>query len=93
MEIPEQILSQKQKNELCEFISENLLKKMEHEIQNMEDDTLIALDWFNGRRYPHLNEKIKSSITGLTLGTTAPEIYRALVQATVFGSRRIRYGN
>ena len=39
MEIPEQILSQKQKNELCEFISENLLKKMEHEIQNMEDDT------------------------------------------------------
>lgn len=89
MEIPEQILSQKQKNELCEFISENLLKKMEHEIQNMEDDTLIALDWFNGRRYLHLNEKIKSSITGLTLGTTAPEIYRALVQATVFGSRRI----
>ena len=38
MEIPEQILSQKQKNELCEFISENLLKKMEHENSNMEDD-------------------------------------------------------
>lgn len=89
MEVPEQILSKEKLQELCDFVSGDLLRNMENKIQNMEEDDLIALDWFNGRRYPHLNEKIKSSITGLTLGTTAPEIYRALVQATVFGSRKI----
>lgn len=89
MKIPEHILSQEKINQLRSFVEEGLLKSLENEIQDMEEDRLIALDWFNGRRYPHLNEKITSSISGMTLGTTTPEIYQALVEATVFGSRRI----
>lgn len=89
IKIPEHILSQEKMEQVRGFVGEELLKSLENEIRDMEEDELIALDWFNGRRYPHLNEKITSSIAGLTLGTTAPAIYRALVEATVFGSRRI----
>ena len=32
---------------------------------------------------------MKGAVAGLTLGTSAPEIFRALVEATAFGSRRI----
>lgn len=89
MTIPENIISQETLARLREFIGDELLQSLEMELQNMEEDHLVALDWFNGRRYPCLNEKVTSSITGLTLGTTAPELYRSLVEATVFGSRRI----
>lgn len=50
---------------------------------------VIALDWFNGRRTPDSDPMVKGAIAGLTLGTTAPMIYRALVEATAFGSRAI----
>lgn len=49
----------------------------------------FALDWFNGRRSPDANPGLKGLIGGLTLGSTAPAIYRALVEATCFGSRAI----
>lgn len=49
----------------------------------------VATDWFNGRRTPDLDPHRRASITGLTLGTTAPEIFKALVEATAFGSRAI----
>ena len=59
--------------------------------QNIPEDEsdLIALDWLNGRRYPHVNEHVKGAVSGVDLGTNAPKMYRALVLATAFGSRRI----
>jgi len=50
---------------------------------------LIALDWLNGRRTPFADQKLKGAIVGLSLGSTAPKIFRAIVEATAFGSKAI----
>ena len=50
----------------------------------IEESTIIALDWMNGRRTPDVNLEVMGSITGLKLGSSAPRIFRALVEATAF---------
>ena len=55
----------------------------------MEESTLIATDWVNGRRTPDANQLLKGTIAGLTLGTTAPQVFRALVEATAYGTKAI----
>lgn len=49
----------------------------------------VALDWFNGRRYPNTDDFQKAAVYGLDLGCTAPAIYRSLVLGTVCGLKRI----
>ena len=53
------------------------------------DSAVIATDWMNGRRTPDASQLVQGSIANLTLGTTAPMIFRALVEATAFGSKAI----
>lgn len=50
---------------------------------------VMAVDWMNGRRTPDANQMLRGAIAGITLGTTAPMLYRALVEATAFGSKAI----
>jgi len=50
---------------------------------------LVALDWWNGCRTPLMDAGLKGVLTGLTLGAAPPEIYRALVEATAFGTRTV----
>ncbi len=53
------------------------------------ESTVLALDWLNGRRTPFADQTLKGAIVGLTLGSTAPRLFRALVEATAYGSRAI----
>lgn len=53
------------------------------------ESSVLALDWLNGRRTPDANPLLTGALTGLTLGTSAPMIFRALVEATAYGSRAI----
>ncbi len=53
------------------------------------EQTLVALDWLNGRRTPFADQNLKAGVYGLNLGTTAPGIFRALVEATACGARKI----
>ncbi len=54
-----------------------------------ERSGLLAIDWLNGRRTPDANHLLKGCISGLSLGTSAPAIFRSLVEATAFGSKSI----
>lgn len=50
---------------------------------------LLALDWWNGNRSVLVDVDLTGMLLGATLATRAPEIYRALIEATAFGTRVI----
>ena len=50
---------------------------------------LLALDWFNGNRSILQDSDLTGMILGMHIGTRPEEIYRALIEATAFGMRRI----
>jgi L-ribulokinase len=50
---------------------------------------LLALDWWNGNRSVLVDADLRGLIVGLTLATRPAEIYRALIEATAFGTRVI----
>ncbi|MER5639126.1 ribulokinase [Kitasatospora sp. NPDC002227] len=50
---------------------------------------LVALDWMNGNRSTLVDHHLSGVIVGLTLATRPEEIYRALLEATAFGTRVI----
>ncbi|NII26051.1 ribulokinase [Pseudoflavitalea sp. X16] len=54
-----------------------------------DDHSELAVDWFNGRRTPDANQLLKGAITNLGLGSDAPRVFRAVVEATCFGAKSI----
>ena len=79
------------KKQLVDEISDRLIPELTKAAEqvSVDESGIIALDWMNGRRTPDANQMLKGAITGLTLGSDAPKIFRALVEAAAFGARLI----
>ena len=78
-------------DEELEKACDKILPALEKEAEKipLEESTMIATDWINGRRTPDANQLLQGTIAGFTLATTAPMIYRALVESTAFGTKAI----
>lgn len=72
-------------------IASKVLPKLEEKALEMEigESGVLALDWINGRRTPDADQSLKCAITGMSMGSDPVAIYRALVEATAFGSKSI----
>jgi L-ribulokinase len=57
--------------------------------QEIGEHGLVALDWQSGNRSVLVDHDLSGVIVGMTLGTRPPDVYRALVEATAFGARKI----
>lgn len=55
----------------------------------VSETDVVAIDWLNGRRTPDANHTLKGAIAGLNLGSSAVHVFKALVESTAYGARRI----
>jgi L-ribulokinase len=55
----------------------------------LDEQDELAVDWFNGRRTPDASQMLTGAVTGLALGSDAPRVFRAIVEATCFGAKAI----
>ena len=69
----------------------NLHQYLEREAarQKVGEHGLIALDWWNGNRSTLVDVDLSGMMLGMTLATRPPDIYRALIESTAFGTRMI----
>jgi len=85
------LISAENAQALAEEISDKLLNELSNEAAKLplQEDAELAIDWMNGRRTPDADQALKGAFSGLSLGTDAPHLFRALVEATCFGAKAI----
>jgi L-ribulokinase len=74
-----------------ESLFDNIIPTLTTEAESLpltENDP-VSVDWFNGRRTPDADPRVTGSIACLTLATSAPQLFKAIVEGTAFGSRAI----
>jgi len=76
---------------LQQEISDKLIAELSTQAAELTQDenAELAIDWMNGRRTPDANQLLEGAITNLSLGSNAPKIFYALVEATCFGAKAI----
>lgn len=79
------------KDKLIEEALDKIIPELSIEAAKIpvSDSSVLAIDWMNGRRTPDANQLVKGTITGLNLASSAPIIFKSLVEATAFGSKAI----
>ena len=72
-------------------IEDNLLAELGKQASRLQptEGSELAIDWLNGRRTPDANQLLKGALSGITLASDAPRLFRALVEATAFGAKNI----
>ncbi|MFZ6012661.1 MAG: ribulokinase, partial [Bacteroidota bacterium] len=80
-------LASKIKDEISEKLISSLAAEASRLPVLLEDE--LAVDWLNGRRTPDADQSLKGVISGLSLGTDAPRMFKAWVEATCFGAKAI----
>lgn len=70
-------------------VSVHTLLEREAAQQRVGAHGLLALDWWNGNRSTLVNADLTGLLVGMTLATRAPDVYRALIESTAYGTRKI----
>ena len=85
------ILSDQQKEDLRKQIESDFILRLSDAAESipLSESIPTALDWINGRRTPDADQNLKSAIANLSLGSKAPHIFKALINAICFGSKKI----
>ncbi len=85
------LVDQATKDKLIHETADRIIPELSKQAEKIPigESGIVALDWMNGRRTPDANQMLKGAIFGLNLGSDAPRIFRALVEATAFGAKKI----
>ncbi|MFV0366807.1 MAG: ribulokinase [Mangrovibacterium sp.] len=85
------IVDEATRKQLIDEMASKMIIELSKEAETLpiDENNTLAIDWVNGRRTPDANQKLKGALTGLSMGTNAARIFRALVEATAFGSKAI----
>jgi L-ribulokinase len=85
------LLDEATKQQLAQEIEDQTIVALSKAASQLAIGTtgVTALDWVNGRRTPDADQTVGMAIAGLKMGSDAPHIFRALVEATAYGARAI----
>lgn len=85
------LIDEETKNKLIDEALRNLIPKLSEEAEKepIGSSGELALDWMNGRRTPDANQNLKGVISGINLGSSSPKVFRALVESSCFGAKKI----
>lgn len=85
------LIDETTKEKLIKEASDQIIPKLSEAASEIaiEASQIVSVDWMNGRRTPDANQLLKGAVMGLNLASDAPRIFKALVEATAFGSKAI----